>query len=144
MVVRGNTRITEVFIICQSLAMNSELALNGISLQHRMGNHLVMGLGGTIKCFTAHERLKRPFRNQILTAESMLEFCAEKIKNINFKFIGQTQLNEKRDEHKDRYDGIATLPGTRSFHQFVHIRLEIIKLVQKGAAQISTLHYSTI
>ena len=44
MVVRGNTRITKVFIICQSLHMNSELALNGISLQHRMGNHLVTGL----------------------------------------------------------------------------------------------------
>ena len=91
------------------------------------------GLGGTIKHLTAQESLKRPFRNQILTVESMLEFCAEKIKNINFKFIGQTQLNEKRDEHKDRYDGVVTLPGTRSFHQFVHIRDN-----QVGAKRCST------
>ena len=77
------------------------------------------GLGGTVKRMTAQESLKRPYRAQILTSDAMFKFCVEKIKGIKFRYIKQTDLQAQRIEHSNRYDGVVTLPGTRSFHQFI-------------------------
>ncbi|XP_065679428.1 uncharacterized protein LOC136081787 isoform X1 [Hydra vulgaris] len=79
------------------------------------------GIGGTVKRLTAQESLKRPYRNQILTSEAMYEFCIEKIKVVNFIYIKGIDLQLQREEQKERYTGVTTLPGTRSFHQFIHL-----------------------
>ncbi|XP_047126478.1 uncharacterized protein LOC124807875 [Hydra vulgaris] len=79
------------------------------------------GIGGTVKRLTAQESLKRPYRNQILTSEAMYEFCVEKIKAVNFIYIKGLDLQLQREKQKERYTDVTTLPGTRSFHQFIHL-----------------------
>ena len=51
----------------------------------------------------------------------MLLFCVKKIPSIIFKFISKDELDDIREKHKSRYGNVKTIPGTRSFHQFVHI-----------------------
>ena len=83
--------------------------------------HLCDGIGGTVKRLTAQESLKQPYRNQILTSEAMYEFCVEKIKAVNFIYIKGLDLQLQREKQKERYTDVTTLPGTRSFHQFIHL-----------------------
>ena len=92
---------------------------NGIFFATSHGKSPCDGLGGTVKRMTAQESLKRPYRAQILTSDAMFKFCVEKIKGIKFRYIKQTDLQAQRIEHSNRYDGVVTLPGTRSFHQFI-------------------------
>ena len=45
------------------------------------------GLGGTVKHLTALESLKRPYRNQILSAKAVFDFCNANVKGIKFFFF---------------------------------------------------------
>ena len=51
----------------------------------------------------------------------MYEFCIEKIKAVNFIYIKELDLQLQCEEQKERYTGVATLPGTLSFHQFIDL-----------------------
>ena len=64
------------------------------------------GIGGTVKHLTAKASLQRPPGNQILSAAHMMEFCSNFISDIHFFFISQIA---------------RTVPGTRSFHQFISL-----------------------
>ena len=52
------------------------------------------GLGDTVKCLTALECLKHPYRNQILSAKAVFDFCNENIKGIKF-FFPTKEKNQK-------------------------------------------------
>ena len=78
------------------------------------------GIGGTIKRLTTAESLKRPIKNQILTAKDMYLFCSETIPNIISKFLSKEEMKNARTKHAKRYDNILRpIPGTRSYHQFI-------------------------
>ena len=56
------------------------------------------GIGGTAKRSTAHVSLQRPYNNQILSAESMLDYCINHAEGIVFKFISKANVDAVRRE----------------------------------------------
>ena len=77
------------------------------------------GLGGTIKRLTARASLQRPKDNQILSAEEMFKFCEAEIDGIVCTFIKSETVIEVRQQMQERYASANTLPGTRTYHQFI-------------------------
>ena len=56
----------------------------------------------------------------------MLEFCVDKIKGIDFLFLKNQEIGNIRVSMEERYKRADTVPGTRSFHQFISISDSII------------------
>ena len=56
----------------------------------------------------------------------MFEFCVEEIKGIDFLFSKNQGIGNIRVNMKERYKRADTVPGTRSFHQFIPISDSII------------------
>ena len=90
------------------------------------------GIEGTVKRLVTRASLQRPISNQILTADKMFEFCVEEIKGIDFLFLKNQEIGNIRVNMEERYKRADTVPGTRSFHQFIPISDSII-----GAKYIS-------
>ena len=83
------------------------------------GKSLCDGIGGTVKRLTAKASLQWPIDEQIVTALAMLNFCRKEIRGIDFAFINSKDVVVTRNEMKERYIHAKTVPGTRSFHQFI-------------------------
>nr|XP_047144195.1 uncharacterized protein LOC124817810 [Hydra vulgaris] len=49
----------------------------------------------------------------------MYKYCNENIEGINFIYISSEDLTLVRTALKERLDTANTIPGTRSYHQFV-------------------------
>ena len=64
--------------------------------------------------------------NQILTADKVFEFYVEQIKGIDFLFLKNQEIGNVRVNMEERYKRTDTVPGTRSFHQFILIFDSII------------------
>lgn len=79
------------------------------------------GIGGTVKRITAAESLRRLYKEQILSAEVMFNFCKDKINGITFFYSSKEEIEETRSKNKKRYEQVSTIPGTRSLHQFIAI-----------------------
>ena len=56
----------------------------------------------------------------------MFEFCVEEIKGIDFLFLKNQEIGNIRVNMEERYKRADTVPGTRSFHQFIPISDSII------------------
>ena len=97
------------------------------------------GIGGTVKRRVTRASLQRPICNQILTAYKMFEFCVEEIKGIDFLFSKNQGIGNIRVNMKERYKRADTVPGTRSFHQFIPISDSII-----GAKYVSDDQYHAV
>ena len=83
------------------------------------GKSVCDGIGGTVKRLTARASLQSTHSNQILTVSAMLKFCKENIKDIEFFFISKDSMVKVREQQIKRFAHGSTIPGTRSFHQFV-------------------------
>ena len=90
------------------------------------------GIGGTVKKLVAMASLQRPSNDQILSAEAMFLYCQEKISGIEFKYIPIEEIQSTRENIRERLSQAKTVPGTRSFHQFIPISSSII-----GAKRVS-------
>ena len=97
------------------------------------------GIGGTVKWLVTRASLQRPISNQILTAYKILEFCVEEIKGIDFLFLKNQEIGNIRVNMEERYKRADTVPGTRSFHQFIPISDSII-----GAKYVSDDQYYAV
>ena len=84
------------------------------------------GTGRTVKQLVTRASLQRQISNQILIADKMFEFCVEEIKGIDFLFLKNQEIANIRVNMEERYKRAATVPGTRSFHQFIPISNSII------------------
>ena len=77
------------------------------------------GIGGTVKRTTAKASLQRAIDDQILSVESMYEFCKAKMKDIAFVLIDIETMTDLREILSRRFKVANTVPGTRSFHHYV-------------------------
>ena len=77
--------------------------------------------------------------NQILTADKVFEFYVEEIKGIDFLFLRNQEIGNVRVNMEERYKRTDTVPGTRSFHQFIPISDSII-----DAKYVSDVQYYAI
>ena len=74
-----------------------------------------------------------------MTAYKILEFCVEEIKGIDFLFLKNQEIGNIRVNMEERYKRADTVPGTRSFHQFIPISDSII-----GAKYVSDDQYYAV
>lgn len=77
------------------------------------------GIGGTVKRLATLASLQRDTGNHILSPQTMYKYCNENIEGINFIYISSEDLTLVRTTLKERLDTANTIPGTRSYHQFV-------------------------
>jgi hypothetical protein len=90
------------------------------------GKSLCDGVGGTVKRLAARASLQRPYDKQLLSAQEVFTFCKDEIKGIHFIFISQADMEITRTTLEARYTIAKTVPGTRSFHQFVPLSASCI------------------
>lgn len=76
------------------------------------------GIGGTVKRLARLESLRRE-KDFIDSFQKFHEFCITNIKNIVFYSITTQDLEQARPAMSARYEHGSTVPGTRSFHQFL-------------------------
>ena len=69
----------------------------------------------------------------------MFEFCVAEIKGINFSFLKNQEICKIWVNMEERYKRADTVPGTRSFHQFIPISDSII-----GAKYVSDDQYHAV
>ena len=69
----------------------------------------------------------------------MFEICVEEIKGIDFLFLKNQEIGNIRVNMEERYKRADTVPGTRSFHQFIPISDSII-----DAKYVSDVQYYAI
>ena len=82
------------------------------------GKNTCDAIGGCVKRAVCRESLQRPYKNQILTTQSLFDFCCKKLSKITFELVSKEYLEEKRITALIRYDLAKTVPGTRGFHCF--------------------------
>ena len=97
------------------------------------------GIGGTVKRLVTRASLQQPISNQIFTADKMFQFCVEEIKGIDLLFLKNQEIGNIRVNMEERYKRADTVPGTRSFHQFIPISDSII-----GAKYVSDDQYYAV
>ena len=70
----------------------------------------------------------------------MFEFWVEEVKGIDFLFLKNQENGNIRVNMEERYKRADTVPGTRSFHQFIPISDSVI-----GAKYVSdNQHYAIL
>jgi hypothetical protein len=102
------------------------------------------GLGRTLKCLTARASLQRTLSYQILTARQVLEYCKEEIKGIFVSIISTENMDPVRSMLETRFSTVSTLPGTRSFHQFVPLSETVMATKRVSEDESYTLEYNLV
>ena len=74
-----------------------------------------------------------------MTANKIFKFCAKQIKGIDLLFLKNQEIGNIRVNMEERYKRADTVPGTRSFHQFIPISDSII-----DAKYVSDVQYYAI
>ena len=93
-----------------------------------LGKQPCDGIGGTVKCLATLASLQRNMCNHILPPQAMFKYCNENVEGVDFIYISSEDLTLVRNTLKERLDTANTIPGTRSFHQFVPLGHQKVKV----------------
>ena len=138
MVVQVNTRTSKILWICATMWMTGFHAIwSFFATSH--GKSPCDGLGGKVKRKIVPASLQRPITNQILTFNTVEEFCKENIVWITFFSIYKKDMLQVREVLDARYSLGDTVFGTRSCHHFEPSSTTLIK-----GKQLSDEHVYTI
>jgi len=79
------------------------------------------GIGGLVKREAAKESLRRPYRNQILNAQQLFDFCSSSnlSQHVSFFFVPKEKIDKERERETNL--NAVSIPGTRSFHHFTPV-----------------------
>ena len=79
------------------------------------------GIGGTIKREAANASLRAAVTNQILTPEQLFLWAKENINGVTMQYVTEEDIisHEGKYDLKVCYNGVQTVPGTRSYHCFI-------------------------
>ena len=94
------------------------------------------GIGGTVKRLVTKASLQRPYNDQILTSEAIMDFCTEKIPGIKFFNVSPDDVTKTAVELQGRFDTAITVKGTQQFHRFVPVSKSMLQ-VYKLSDQVS-------
>ena len=83
---------------------------------------------GKQPCEATLASLQRDMGNHILSPQAMFKYCNENVEGVHFIYISSEDLTLVRNTLKKRLDTANTIPGTRSFHQFVPLGHQKVKL----------------
>ena len=84
------------------------------------------GIGGTVKRTATKASLQRPLDQQITTAKEMYLFCENHIKNVAFSYVSDEEMSKVRIFLDERFKLAKSIPGTRSFHQYIPLNKSTI------------------
>ena len=97
--------------------------LNGCFLQQAMGNSHAMELEvqwSDLFLMLALQCMQCINNSQILNPHDMFQYCKKKnIQGIKFIFIIKDELTKTWESLEDRFTKAITIPGTRSYHEFI-------------------------
>lgn len=80
------------------------------------------GIGGTAKRAAYHESLRRPFSNQILTAEALFDYLDKKfVSVVKFIFVNSEEVKDIAAGLQERFASAVTVKGTQGFHKFAPV-----------------------
>lgn len=100
------------------------------------------GIGGTVKRLVAKESLQTSSGSAIDSVEKVFHFCKTKIENIHFWLLKKETLSETRQHLENRFKQAKTVPGTRSYHQFVPLSTASIGTKRVSADEDFTLVFN--
>ncbi len=89
------------------------------------------GIGGTVKRSASRASLQATTSSHILTPRDLFQYAENKIKNIQFFWIGREEVTENAKLLQDRFEKSSTIPGTREHHAFIPLdstRLQISRI----------------
>ena len=92
------------------------------------GKQLCDGISGTVKRIVSKESLQRSTTKQILSTESMFEYCKYAIEGIKFIMVEKKKVEVRRSLTM-RFENASTVPET-SFHQFIPLAKDRIAMKQ--------------
>ncbi len=78
-------------------------------------------IGGTVKRLATKASLQRTTSKQIMSPIEMFQFCIQNIAEIKFFYSEKGQIERKRAFLEKRFEGTFSVPGTRTFHQFIPV-----------------------
>uniref|UniRef100_A0A6P7GVN1 Uncharacterized protein LOC114343446 n=1 Tax=Diabrotica virgifera virgifera TaxID=50390 RepID=A0A6P7GVN1_DIAVI len=99
------------------------------------GKNACDGIGGTTKRAVTQASLKRPYNNQILTAEEMYKFCLDNISGIHFIFVTSEEIETNSTKLQKRFDYCVKVPQTRACHRFVPLSQAEIKCYEYSKSE---------
>ncbi|KAJ8017733.1 hypothetical protein HOLleu_44652 [Holothuria leucospilota] len=98
------------------------------------------GIGGTVKRLVTKASLQRPYSDQILTSEAIMDFCTENIPGIKFFNVTPENVMKCASDLKDRFDRAKTVKGTLHYHKFVPVSQSALHVYRlSGQAHFSEL-----
>ena len=102
------------------------------------------GVGGTLKRLTARASLQKPMADQILTPTAVFHYCKESVQGINVFLITTEEMEVAREQLKERFSSVTTLPGTRSFHHFVPLSESVMAAKRVSEDQVYAIEFDLI
>ena len=91
------------------------------------------GIGGTVKRLVTKASLHRPYNDQILTSDAIINFCNENINDIKFFNVPPEDVAPSETELKVRFELARTVKGTLQFHRFVPVSKSRLHVNMLGA-----------
>ena len=78
------------------------------------------GIEGTVKRLVSSNASVQCIHNsQILKSHDMFQYCKKNTQGIKFIFITKHELAKTQESSEDRFPKAITIPGTRSYHEFI-------------------------
>ena len=77
--------------------------------------------GGTVKRLVTKASLQRPYDDQIVTLDALMEFCVQNIPGIKLFNVTPEEIANAASQLKDRFERAKTVKGTQQYHRFVPI-----------------------
>ena len=78
------------------------------------------GIGGTMKRIASKESLWKPTTKQILSTETMFEYCKSAIEGINFILVENEEVKEVRRSLTTRFENASTIQEQEVFINLFH------------------------
>ena len=83
------------------------------------------GIGCTVKQLVSNASLQRINNSQILNPHDV-SVLQKSIQGNKFFFITKDELTKTRESLEDRFTKAITIPGTRSYHEFILLRIPLL------------------
>ena len=83
------------------------------------GKQTCDGIGGSKKQLVPNAILQCINNSPILNPHDMFQYCKNNIQGIKFIFITKDELIKTREPLKDKFAKTVTIPGTRSYYEFL-------------------------
>ena len=116
--VQANIKTVKIYATNATTSLTTTQMLNGCFFATRQGKQPCDGIGGTVKQLVSNASLQCIMDSQILNPHDV-SVLQKNIQGIKFIFITKDELTKTRKSLENRFTKAITIPGTRSYHEFI-------------------------